>query len=320
MKTKLSLISIILCCLLIGTVSAQEMAFRVLASKGANSVDAKNLRIGSKITANQSIKVGSQSYLGLAHKSGKTLELKEAGTYKVADLVAKLSAAKSGVTSKYIDFVTSELTQKPDKNAMARRYKHMSKTGAVERKVGLDPIDLMLEKRHNVLGNEVAILWYLNEKLPIVNPEGVTGYKVTISNLFGEVLEEKTLKASETMLILSLDDDKFKNQNEITYKVLALGENSMKSSEQVLVKMTDEKIKGNYADYDILAQNNTALGKIILAKYLEEQLLIPEAMAAYHDALEIESDVEAYQTLYNEFMTRTELSKEAYLASQNEGK
>ena len=88
-----------------GTVSAQEMAFRVLASKGMNSVDAQNLRIGSKINANQSIKVGAESYLGLAHKSGKTLEIKEAGTYKVSDLEARFDNASNGVTSKYIDFV-----------------------------------------------------------------------------------------------------------------------------------------------------------------------------------------------------------------------
>ena len=314
MKTKLSLFSLMLCCLLIGTASAQEMAFRVLASKGMNSVDAQNLRIGSKVNANQSITVGADSYLGLAHKSGKTLELKKAGTYKAADLEAKLTSKASGVTSKYIDFVASELAKKDDANAMARRYKHMSKTGAVTRG-GIDPIDLMLEKKHDVLGNQVAILWHLNEKLPAVKPETVSGYKVVVKNLFGETLEEFTLEADQNMFILNIEDEKLKSQTQIAYKITALGDNAMASSEQMLTKMTKENSSEKYADYEILSQNNTALGKIILAKYLEEQLLLPEAMVAYHEALTLESEVEAYQTLYDEFMTRTGFSKEAYLAS-----
>ena len=66
MNTKLTLI--LLTFLIIGFNSfAQETAFRVLASKGINTSNGSALRVGSKITNDQSIEVGTSAYLGLAH-------------------------------------------------------------------------------------------------------------------------------------------------------------------------------------------------------------------------------------------------------------
>jgi hypothetical protein len=311
MKTKLSLFLLIFSYLLIGIVSAQDVAFRVLATKGVNSVNGHNLIIGSEITNNQIIKVGTGSYLGLAHKNGGILELKEEGIYKVADLEAKLTSNASRVTSKYIDFIISELTKKQDADEMAHRYKHMHKTETVFR-CPCDPITVILANKEEILGDKAAITWFVNEKkLPKgISIDQITDYQVTVMNLFGNVVYQIETQANTLVIDFKKEglEDKF-----FTYKIRVKGNEKITSEERSFIKMKDKKAKMFFNEYNELTQNNTALGKIIQAKYLEEQGLFPEAMAAYYEALTLEVGVEVYQRLYDEFMDRAGFSKDAYL-------
>src|SRR4051794_3038091 len=117
---------------------AQDEMFKVLASKGANKIAAQNstewrvLKIGEKINKTDKITVAENGYLGLAHKSGKTIELKKAGVYAAEKLSGEVSAQNATMGKKYVDFVVGEVTSK-DEDMTKNRHKYMAVTGSVER-------------------------------------------------------------------------------------------------------------------------------------------------------------------------------------------
>ena len=315
MKTKFTLTLLTFLILGLNSLFAQETAFRVLASKGVNTSNGSALRVGSKITNDQSIQVGTSAYLGLAHVSGKTLEIKQAGTYKISELTARIKSGKpSSLASKYMDFVNSELSQKQDKNAMARRYKHMSKTGAVTR--GLEtPLAVMLANKEEILGDKAAITWFINEdKLPQgVSADQITDYQVSVMDYFGNLIYQTETK--DKTLVIDLKKEGLEGKL-FTYKVIAKGNNKVTTDENSFVKMKDKKAKNFLTDYNELSQDNSALGKIIQAKYFEDYGLLVDALATYQNVIAMEPEVEAYKQLYKEFLERAAFTKEAYLEKQ----
>src|SRR5688572_23387253 len=86
---------------------AQSYTFKVLASKGKTEVKSgsgwQDLKVGASLFATDEIKVSENSYLGLMYYKGKPLELKQAGSFKVSDLVPKVESGSS-VVMKYTDF------------------------------------------------------------------------------------------------------------------------------------------------------------------------------------------------------------------------
>ena len=91
-------------------------------------------KVGSSLKSADELRVAENSYIGLVHVSGKPLELKQSGKYKVTDLAAKVSGGAS-VLNKYTDFILSANTG-PKSNLTA--------TGAVDR--GVDNIKVYLPK------------------------------------------------------------------------------------------------------------------------------------------------------------------------------
>ena len=84
----------------IETASAQDYLFRVLANKGSNQVKKNSesttqLKTGSKLYSGDEIIASNGAYIGLVYKTGKTIEIRTAGTHKVDDLVAKVSKGRT---------------------------------------------------------------------------------------------------------------------------------------------------------------------------------------------------------------------------------
>ncbi len=82
------------------------------------AIPGKPLRRGSSLNANDELKVSENSYLALVHKTGKPMELKKAGSYKVSDLAAKVGGGTS-VLNQYVDFVLSSNSAEAKKNRMS---------------------------------------------------------------------------------------------------------------------------------------------------------------------------------------------------------
>src|SRR5688500_12496233 len=113
MKTKSLSVSIVLV-FFTALAFSQEYSFKVLVNKGKNEMksgsDWKPVKVGASLKSPDEIKVSENAYLGLIHVSGKPLELKNAGNYKVIDLAAKVGTGTS-VLNKYTDFILSNNTE-----------------------------------------------------------------------------------------------------------------------------------------------------------------------------------------------------------------
>ena len=135
----------------------QEYAFKVLVNKGKNEIKSGNdwqlIKTGTSLKSADELKVSENSYIGLIHTSGKPLELKEAGSYKVVDLAAKINGGSS-VLNKYTDFILSANSQKKN---------NLTATGAVHR--GFDKIKINLPKTEfSVVFNNVVIVNWETDK------------------------------------------------------------------------------------------------------------------------------------------------------------
>ena len=73
--------------------------FKVITTQGNNNVTTNGsttpIVSGTRLNSGSSITVAENSYLGLIHISGKTLEVKQPGTYEVEQLAKQFSTGQS---------------------------------------------------------------------------------------------------------------------------------------------------------------------------------------------------------------------------------
>ena len=274
---------------------AQTYAFKVLVSKGKTEYKSANdtwqmIKVGSSLKPTDEVKVGENAYLGLIHSSGKALEVRDAKTYKVSDLVTKMPPGTS-VINKYTDFILSSATEKKNR---------LSATGAVHRAiVPTDNILIFLPKddQAKVYGDRVVVQWA---------PAKVKGtYLVVFTNMMGEELAK--IETAETFTVVSLTDEKFKKENQVLVKVTGKGKYFVTSGDDLIIKKFKpaerQKIDSlvNAADFP---KDESALTKYIKAGFYEENMLLIDALTAYHDAAKLAPDVELYTTAYQDFLVR----------------
>jgi hypothetical protein len=192
--------------ILFGSAQAQDYAFKVLVNKGKNELKTgsswQQVKVGSSLKTADEIKVSENAYLGLVHVSGKAVELKQSGNYKVEDLAKKVSGG-SDVLNKYTDFILSSASS--PKNRLAA-------TGAVDR--GTENIQVYLPKADGVIyNNNVIIEW---------DTEGATGpYVVSFKSMFDDELDKRQTDGNSVAIDLSAPN--FANEDNILVEVTAAG-------------------------------------------------------------------------------------------------
>lgn len=276
----------------------QDYAFRVLANKGTNMVnsggDWQPIKTGASLKETDAIKLAEDSYLGLLHSSGRTLELKEAGEHKVSDLLTKVSTGNTSVASKYANFVMSKMTSQEGSGH------RMSVTGAVERATDDSSLKVYIPESVDLYNPEAIITW-----------EGVEGepeYTVTLKNMFDEViLEEKT---TEPSIKLNFDNPKIKNEILVIFSVKLADDESVTSNEFGIKRLSDEETQEIGKTLDALKAevgDDSPLGKLIYASFYEENDLLIDALTNYISAMEMSPEVEDFQTAYDQFIIRNGL-------------
>ncbi len=317
-RSKLKLILLLTATLLGFSLSqAQDYAFKVLGSKGGNTVDGNNLKVGATISGTQTIVVSAGAYLGLAHSSNKTLEIKKAGTYKVSDLEAKMNVNSGGLADKYAQFVISELTSK---DGNASRYSKYAKTGSVTRDVNKAPLmfvmpvdDNGVSKTSRVLGDsKVTIKWFINDQEAVNNSE-IEKYRFVIKDgspeNIGQVIYEEYVTADK--ITIDLKDNKFKHNKTLLYQVEAISKNSSKKITTPEAMLQKLKSKEAYLITEELKQLNseeTAISKLIQAKFYEDKGLLANAINMYEEAIAL-SDIPKYNDYYQEFLAYYDLGE-----------
>jgi len=274
-----------------GQVHAQEYAFKVLVNKGKNELksgeDWQQVKVGSGLKSTDELKVAENSYLGLVHVTGKPLELKQSGKYKVSDLSSRVSGGAS-VLNKYTDFILSANTG-PKNNLAA--------TGAVNR--GADNIKVYLPRPEMavVYGNNVTISW---EGHIALKP-----YKVTFKSMFGDELN--SIETTENSIVVDLNDKNFENEDNIMVSVVSKANNAKVSDDYTLKKLSKadkERIKSLLAEIASQTAEPTALNKFFIAGFYEQNGLLIDAITYYHDAMKLAPDVPAYKEDYEGFLLR----------------
>ena len=278
-------------------VNAQDYTFRVLANKGANEIKSGDgwqpVKTGASLKLGDELRVTENASIGLVHSSGKPLEVKKANTYKVADLAAQMTGGSS-VLNKYTDFILSSNSAEAKKN-------RLSATGAVHR--GVLGIKVFLPKNQlaSVFNNVVYVSWDKAEKGP---------YVVIFLNMFDDVLLK--VETPENSVHVDLADPKFASETAILVEVQSKATGT-KSDERYLIKRLSpgerEKLKAPYTEISKELTDETALNKVVLASFFEQNELLIDAITAYEEAIKLAPDNPTYQEYYEEFLLRNKLKE-----------
>jgi hypothetical protein len=290
---------------------AQDEIFKVLITKGSNkaivasSTTPQDLIVGKKLYATDKVVVGTGGYLGLSHKSGKTIEIKTAGTYEVAKLVEQVTTQNASVSSKYVTYVAGQMTAN-NEDLAANRYKHMAVTGSVERKT--DKIKPMVPNQSAVVLDELIIIkWNLIK----INNEPAKVYVVTFMNTFDEELLVK--ETSDTQLVVDLAKLNLKTEKNIVYVIKVKEAPAIKSDKYSLQYVGDEKKATELHDQFTALKSElsdpTALNKLLLASFCAENKLTLNAMEYYEEAIALEPEVDEFKIIYGKYLVDSGLAK-----------
>ena len=289
---------------------AQDEIFKVLISKGSNkaivasSSTPQDLIVGKKIYATDKIVVGTGGYLGLSHKSGKTIELKTAGTYEVAKLVEQVTTQNASVSSKYVTYVAGQMTAN-NEDLAANRYKHMAVTGSVER--GTNKIKPITLKQAMVLDELAIFKWNLIK----INNVPAKTYVVTFTNMFGEELLVK--ETSDTQLVVDLAQLSIKTEKNIVWSVKVKESPTIQSDNYSLQYISDEKkavdLHNQFTALKSELYEKTALNKLLLASFCAENKLTLNAMEYYEEAIALEPEVDEFKVIYGKYLIDSGLAK-----------
>ena len=276
----------------------QSYTFKVLANKGANQIKVgeswEPIKTGASLKATDEIKVTENAYLGLMHNGGRTLEWKEAGTFKVSDLANKVTKGAS-VASKYADFLASKMTAEAKKN-------RLSATGAVHRGGGDAQINVYVPAgRVPIFNSKGVIRWDALEGDGIV-------YKVYINDMFGETLI--TEETSNTYYNLDFNNPTIAALSMVLLTVKTSEDEDIHSREIGLTKLEQDdmqKVNSGLGELMTDVESETALNKYILAGFYEENNLLIDALSNYEAAIELAPEVETFKEAYEEFLLRNGL-------------
>jgi hypothetical protein len=285
--------------LLVGSLAySQSYTFRVLANKGANQIKSGDswqpLKTGASLKDSDEIKVAEDAYLGLMHVGGKSVEWREAGTFKVSDMASKVPAGKS-VGAKYADFLASKMTAEAKKN-------RLSATGAVHRGAGDAEINVYAPSGSVQIYNDNAVIrWDPLEGDNI-------GYKVIVADMFEDVL--LTESTNETFYKLDLNNPSVKDKDILLLSVTTSEDEDIKSQSIAIKKLPKDdmqKVDDGLGELMTDIDEESALNKYILAGFYEDQNLLIDALTNYERAIELAPEVETFKEAYEEFLLRNGL-------------
>lgn len=266
--------------------------FKVLVNKGRNELKSgrewQALKAGAVLKSGDEIKVVDNAYVGLIHPSGKPLEVRQPGIYKVDDLAKSLDVNRS-VLNKYTDFILSSNSEKRNR---------MTATGAVHR--GFETVKVYLPKSEAafVFGNRIILHWNKEDKnVP---------YVVNLKTVFEEQLQ--TTETNDTTLTINLDDPKLVNEDNIIVEVYPKDQPEKKPDPAYILKRLSpadkDRIRVLMKEMPAESSAENALSKILMAIFFEENKLLIDAARAYQEAIRLAPDVQQYRDDYDSFLQR----------------
>ena len=290
-----------------GFTNAQGYTFRVLANKGQNKVmkagssTAVPLKTGATLNGDDQLIASEGAYIGLMHKTGKTLEVRTAGTKKVSELEKKVSTKTTSVTSRYAQFLANKMNEKEKPGYRSR----LNATGAAKRALGGDEVIQVLipvdAEESIAIGDNAIVSW----DTPVGMEENT--FIVTVKNIF----DEEILKEEVTGNLIDLDFTSEKMQNEenlYIIKVAAKENMDVTSGEGLAIRrLTGEEASEYQEGLESLkteVPEDSPLSKVIFASYYEEKGLIVDALTAIEEAIKMNPEVDDFKVLKKDIIER----------------
>lgn len=267
--------------------------FKVICQKGKNTIDGKEFNIGIKLSSKSNLIIVKNGFVGLLHKSGKTIEIKKDGKYSVADLESKFANTNISTSKKYTDFVINELT-KQDKDINENYKKYMNSTASVERGKK-EKIELFLPKSSSSKPNIIFLKTYFDLNwTPVIN---ANQYTVQIFNLNDEEIYSK--ETADTNLTIDLSNINTDFSKVLFLKVSPKGETNPKNIEQRKIQFS---INNAFQSELSLLNEETGLNYYLKAKFFQENNIFEDAIFNYKKAITLSPDITEYKEAYNQYL------------------
>jgi hypothetical protein len=302
---KLGLVALLVSVFIYG--AHAQYVFKVLAAKGNNQVFTNgawtNLTAGGKVNKGEKLKLDNGGYLGLIHpSSGKTIELKTAGTFDVATLESKIISGKADFGTKYANYVQEGMF-----SSNPGAVNSYDRTGTVERKIP-GPINIYAPNIISVIKSEPLKLHWNNCGKNQV-------YVITLSDFFQNVIFtkkvdtnyvvidfkqfakgnaslDKKVSSSYLLKIESETNPKYTSatsaDHSYTIEIMSDEQDKAKSIEIAKVKQTIDK--------------TSAMDHLVLAMAYEKAGLPIYAIDSYAKAKQLEPDVDAFSIQFEEYV------------------
>lgn len=276
---------------------AQDFVFQVLVLDGEASYlkgeQWQTMELGQSLLQSDVIRLEKNSYLGLSHHNGNTISLKKEGTYEINHLGTKVGTKERDVASKYASLYVKSLKNPTNKTV----------TASTERSLDQNRVKILLPNSVDVYNDEVILRW---KNIASVGDK----YEVKLKNMFNEVIEVKEVQdtktvlnfkedkiAKERMIIVSVNSTEFKDQQSNDYGMKHLTPEEAAPIEQELRELKLE-----------ITDQQSALDKLILASFYEQNSLLADALTNYEYAISLAPEVEAFRVAYDQFIFRNGLA------------
>ncbi|MEQ8904957.1 hypothetical protein [Ekhidna sp.] len=285
-----------------GFANGQGYTFRVLANKGQNQVKkdgattAVALKTGATLSDGDELIASQGAYIGLMHKSGKTLEVRTPGTKKVTDLAKMVDTKSASVSSRYAKFLANKMNEKEEPNYRAK----LNATGAVSRALaGDEQIQVLIPAEDaSVLGDNAILNWD--------TPEGMeeNTFIVTVKNIFDEEIMKEEVMGNA--IELDFTSSQMQNEEGLWIINVKAKENQDVTSGDIAIKRPenpsqyDEGLSSLKAEVD----EDSPLNKVIYASFYEENGLIVDALTAIEEAIKMNPEVDDFKILKKDIIER----------------
>ncbi len=291
---------------------SQGFEFKVLASKGENKVQSGGewspIKTGAALLGGSKIEVGASSYLGLMHKTGKTMEIKTPGTYMIDDLSKKVLTGGSSVASKYGEYLMAHMSESGSDDVNLEKLNNMNVTGAVSRATDDETMDILIPEGSQLLTTADAFFRWM----PNPNKED-DSYEVTVVNLLEE--EVARVSVSDPWFDLeSIEGVDIESQMGLIVSVKSATDESYFSSKYALSAYMDpnrEELIKQLTEYKSdLPVEEDAMRNFLLAMFYEQNKMNFHALSCYTKLLVSEPENEFYAASYLDFVKRAGLEQE----------
>lgn len=269
--------------------------FKVLSHKGANTVNGEKLATGTKLYAADKISVAAGGFIGLLHKSGKTLELRTPGNYVISEISQKVVNTNTSASKRYADYVVKELT-KGDKEDINKNYmKNLTVTGSVER--GGESLKLFIP---HPSATSTTLIYSNNLKINWTSHKKASVYVVKISNNFDEIIFSQDV--TDTTYTINVDQLKLNGDSTFNFTVNAKNDINLKSDKRQVKLIRDQKLKElneEIAEINANLSEESSTNYFMKATFFNEKGLFVESAEYYKKAIIADPEVIDYLDSYN---------------------